>query len=33
MTQLLAGVARKAGFKPSISVIEITGTCSHCRGS
>jgi Fur family zinc uptake transcriptional regulator len=33
MTQLLAGVARKAGFKPSISVIEITGTCSHCRRS
>jgi Fur family transcriptional regulator, zinc uptake regulator len=33
MGQLLAGVARKAGFKPSVSVIEITGTCAHCRGS
>jgi Fur family transcriptional regulator, zinc uptake regulator len=31
MGQLLAGVTRKAGFKPSVSVIEITGTCSHCR--
>lgn len=31
MTQLLAGVARKARFKPSTSVIEITGTCAHCR--
>ena len=33
MGQLLAGVARKAGFKPSMSVIEITGTCAHCRRS
>jgi Fur family transcriptional regulator, zinc uptake regulator len=29
--QLLAAVAKKAGFRPSMSVIEITGTCSHCR--
>jgi Fur family zinc uptake transcriptional regulator len=33
MGQLVAGVARKAGFKPSMSVIEITGTCSNCRRS
>jgi len=31
MAQLLAAAARKAGFRPSISVIEIAGTCSHCR--
>jgi Fur family transcriptional regulator, zinc uptake regulator len=31
--QLLAGVTRKAGFKPSVSVIEIAGTCAHCRRS
>jgi Fur family transcriptional regulator, zinc uptake regulator len=33
MGQLLAGVARKAGFKPTVSVIEIAGTCAHCRRS
>lgn len=33
MGQFLAGVARKAGFKPSMSVIEITGSCAHCRRS
>jgi Fur family transcriptional regulator, zinc uptake regulator len=33
MGQLLAAVARKAGLKPSMSVIEITGTCAHCRRS
>jgi Fur family transcriptional regulator, zinc uptake regulator len=33
IAQLLAGVARKAGFKPSMSVIEVTGTCAHCRRS
>jgi Fur family transcriptional regulator, zinc uptake regulator len=27
----LAAAARKAGFRPTMSVIEITGTCSHCR--
>jgi Fur family transcriptional regulator, zinc uptake regulator len=27
----LAAAAKKAGFRPKISVIEITGTCSHCR--
>jgi len=31
VAQLLAAVAKKAGFRPSVSVIEITGTCSHCR--
>jgi Fur family transcriptional regulator, zinc uptake regulator len=31
MGELLAGVTRKAGFKPSVSVIEIIGTCAHCR--
>jgi Fur family zinc uptake transcriptional regulator len=31
--QLVAGVARKAGFKPAMSVIEITGTCANCRRS
>jgi Fur family transcriptional regulator, zinc uptake regulator len=30
MAQLLAAAARKAGFRPSMSVIEIAGTCSHC---
>jgi Fur family zinc uptake transcriptional regulator len=33
MGQLVAGVARKAGFKPSMSVIEIAGTCANCRRS
>jgi Fur family transcriptional regulator, zinc uptake regulator len=33
MEQLLAGVTRKAGFKPAVSVIEITGTCANCRRS
>jgi len=27
----VASAARKAGFRPKMSVIEITGTCSHCR--
>jgi Fur family transcriptional regulator, zinc uptake regulator len=27
----LASAAKKAGFRPKMSVIEITGTCSHCR--
>jgi Fur family transcriptional regulator, zinc uptake regulator len=27
----LAEAARGAGFTPNMSVIEITGTCSHCR--
>jgi Fur family zinc uptake transcriptional regulator len=31
MVQLVAAAARKAGFRPSMSVIEIAGTCSHCR--
>ena len=29
--QSLAAAARSAGFSPSLSVIEITGTCAHCR--
>ena len=28
--QTLAAAARSAGFIPNMSVIEITGTCSHC---
>ena len=31
VTRLLADAAGKAGFRPSMSVIEITGTCFHCR--
>jgi len=27
----LATAAKKAGFRPKMSVIEITGICSHCR--
>ena len=27
----LAAAARSAGFTPQLSVIEITGTCAHCR--
>jgi Fur family transcriptional regulator, zinc uptake regulator len=30
MVQLVSAAARKAGFRPSMSVIEIAGTCSHC---
>jgi Fur family zinc uptake transcriptional regulator len=29
--QTLAAAARSAGFLPKMSVIEITGVCSHCR--
>jgi Fur family zinc uptake transcriptional regulator len=29
--QSLAAAARSAGFTPNLSVIEITGTCAHCR--
>jgi Fur family zinc uptake transcriptional regulator len=32
MAQVLTAAAKKAGFQPTMSVIEITGTCSHCRG-
>jgi len=31
MRQVLAAAAKKAGFRPNMSVIEISGTCSHCR--
>jgi Fur family transcriptional regulator, zinc uptake regulator len=31
MGEFLAGIAKRAGFRHSMSVIEITGTCSHCR--
>jgi Fur family transcriptional regulator, zinc uptake regulator len=27
----VAAAAKRAGFRPKISVIEITGICSHCR--
>jgi Fur family zinc uptake transcriptional regulator len=27
----LAAAARSAGFTPTLSVIEITGTCANCR--
>ena len=30
MGQLLAAAAKRAGFRPSMSVIEISGTCAHC---
>lgn len=30
-SQPLAAAARSAGFTPNLSVIEMTGTCSHCR--
>ncbi len=30
-SQPLAAAARSAGFSPNLSVIEMTGTCSHCR--
>jgi len=31
VAQPLAAAARSAGFTPTLSVIEITGTCAHCR--
>jgi Fur family transcriptional regulator, zinc uptake regulator len=31
VAQSLAAAAKKAGFRPRMSVIEITGICSHCR--
>jgi Fur family transcriptional regulator, zinc uptake regulator len=31
VAETLGAAARKAGFRPKLSVIEITGTCSHCR--
>jgi len=30
-SETLAAAARSAGFTPNLSVVEITGTCSHCR--
>jgi Fur family zinc uptake transcriptional regulator len=32
IAQPLAAAARGAGFTPTLSVIEITGTCAHCKG-
>jgi Fur family transcriptional regulator, zinc uptake regulator len=29
--QSLAAAARSVGFTPNLSVVEITGTCAHCR--
>jgi Fur family zinc uptake transcriptional regulator len=31
MAKLVTAAARKAGFRPAMSVIEIVGTCTHCR--
>jgi Fur family transcriptional regulator, zinc uptake regulator len=31
MAQVLSAAAKKARFRPAMSVIEITGTCAHCR--
>ena len=31
MAKLVAAATRKSGFRTAMSVIEITGTCSHCR--
>ncbi len=33
IAQPLAAAVRSAGFTPALSVIEITGTCLHCRPS
>jgi Fur family zinc uptake transcriptional regulator len=32
IAQPLAAAARGAGFTPTLSVIEITGTCANCKG-
>ena len=32
LAQQLAAAAKKAGFQYAMSVVEITGTCSNCRG-
>jgi Fur family transcriptional regulator, zinc uptake regulator len=32
MAEALAAIARKARFRHAMSVIEMTGTCSRCRG-
>jgi hypothetical protein len=29
--QALGAAARQAGFAPKMSVVEISGLCSHCR--
>jgi Fur family transcriptional regulator, zinc uptake regulator len=31
MAQGLSAAARACGFAPKLSVVEITGTCAHCR--
>jgi Fur family transcriptional regulator, zinc uptake regulator len=31
MAQALTTAARASGFVPKLSVVEITGTCAHCR--
>jgi len=31
LAQSFAEAARSAGFAPKLSVVEITGTCSHCQ--
>ena len=31
MTEVVAALAKKARFRQATSVIEVTGTCAHCR--
>jgi Fur family transcriptional regulator, zinc uptake regulator len=31
VAQSLNAAARATGFAPKLSVVEITGTCSHCQ--
>jgi Fur family transcriptional regulator, zinc uptake regulator len=31
IAQMLASAARNAGFRPTMSVVEMTGVCAHCR--
>ena len=32
-TQALNDAVRQTGFQPKLSVVEITGTCGHCRAA
>jgi Fur family transcriptional regulator, zinc uptake regulator len=29
--QILGAAAKRAGFRPAMSIIEMSGTCAHCR--
>lgn len=31
IAEAIAGAARRLGFTPKISVIEVTGVCAHCK--